>query len=135
MKIKTSELVGAALDRAVDLAQGFTFSLGIPESQTATNESCRKGVWRCAPGGRWACMSCYDHSQPSRDWGEGGPILTEAKISRTIDHSGLWIAYYGYNYADAKEFMQCHTSELVAGLRCYVSMRLGATVEIPEELL
>lgn len=135
MKIKTSELVGSALDRAVDLAEGFTFSLGIPESQTAINESCRKGVWRRAPGGRWACMSCFGHSRSSRDWGEGGPILTEAKISRTIDHSGLWIAYYGFNYSDDKEHMQCHTSELVAGLRCYVSMRLGDEVEIPDDLL
>jgi hypothetical protein len=31
--------------------------------------------------------------------------------------------------------MQCDSSELVAGLRCFVALELGDEVEIPEELL
>lgn len=71
------------------------------------------------------------------NWSQGGPILSEAHISRTIDHSGLWIAYWtdGYTEGDeGKKWMQCHRSELVAGLRCFVMSELGETVEVPEEL-
>ena len=74
---------------------------------------------------------------PSTDWAQGGPILTREHISRTIDHSGLWIAYWTDGYTDGdegKKWMQCDRSELVAGLRCYVASKLGDEVEIPEEL-
>jgi hypothetical protein len=75
---------------------------------------------------------------PTTDWSQGGPILSEARISRTIDHSGLWIAYWTDGYGegdDAKKWMQCDRSELVAGLRCFVASKLGDEVEVPEELL
>lgn len=74
----------------------------------------------------------------SLDWAVGGPILSEARISRTIDHSGLWVAYWTDGYGegdDAKKWMQCDRSELVAGLRCFVASKLGDEVEVPEELL
>lgn len=73
----------------------------------------------------------------STDWSQGGPILSDARISRTIDHSGLWIAYWtdGYTEGDeGKKWMQCNRSELVAGLRCYVASKLGEEVEVPDEL-
>jgi hypothetical protein len=75
---------------------------------------------------------------PTTDWSQGGPILSEARISRTIDHSGLWIAYWTDGYGegdDAKKWMQCDRSELVAGLRCFVASKLGDEVEVPKELL
>jgi hypothetical protein len=75
---------------------------------------------------------------PSTDWAQGGPILTCEHISRTIDHSGLWIAYRtdGYTEGDeGKKWMQCDRSELVAGLRCYVASELGDEVDVPEELI
>ena len=74
----------------------------------------------------------------SLDWSQGGPILTEARISRTIDHSGLWVAYWTDGYGegdDAKKWMQCDRSELVAGLRCFVASKLGGEVDVPEGLL
>lgn len=81
----------------------------------------------------WGGMSFL----PSTDWAQGGPILTDARISRTIDHSGLWVAYWTDGYTDGDEgmlHMQCDRSELVAGLRCYVISKLGEEVEVPEEL-
>lgn len=75
---------------------------------------------------------------PSTDWAQGGPIMTRERISRTIDHSGLWIAYWtdGYTEGDeGRKWMQCDRSELVAGLRCYVASKLGDELEIPNELI
>jgi hypothetical protein len=75
---------------------------------------------------------------PSRDFALGGPILSREHISRTIDHSGLWVAYWSDGYTEGdegKHHMQCDKSELVAGLRCVVARQLGDEVEIPEELL
>lgn len=75
---------------------------------------------------------------PTTNWAQGGPILTRERISRTIDHSGLWIAYWTDGYTDGDEgnkWMQCDRCELVAGLRCYVVSKLGEEVEVPSELV
>lgn len=144
MKIKTSELTGAALDWAVANAQGMSWWT-VTNAVWDNNLGCtdwildRDGVLKKfyfdgsrSRSGHWEANEMFS---PSTDWSQGGPILTEAKISRTIDHSGLWIAFYGFNYDDAKEHMQCDRDELVAGLRCYVAIRLGDEVDIPKELL
>jgi hypothetical protein len=73
----------------------------------------------------------------SSNWNKAGPILTRERISRTIDHSGLWIAYYTDGYTEGDEgklHMQCDKDELVAGLRCYVALRLGEFVRVPDEI-
>lgn len=107
MKIKTSELIGKALNWAVRRALW-------PTTEFVGYVEARDNFSTC--------------------WNKGGPVLTEAHISRTIDHSGLWIAYDGFNYADAREHMQCDRSELVAGLRCFVASKLGDEVDVPQEL-
>lgn len=123
MKIKTSELTGPALDWAVAKLQ-------------------KADVLTCATGEPTMALeflSLHDvgWANYSTDWAQGGPLLTEARISRTVDHSGLWIAYWtsGYVEGDAgRLWMQCDRSELVAGLRCYVALNLGGTVDVPDEL-
>ncbi len=62
------------------------------------------------------------------------PLLNEYKISRTIGHSGQWVAYSGYNLNDEQEHMQCDRSELIAGLRVILTMSLGETAEVPDDL-
>ena len=93
--------------------------------------------------GRLGSAYCWDawgrpiEFLPTTDWNIGGPILTEARISRTIDHSGLWVAYWTDGYGegdDTNKWMQCDRSELVAGLRCLVASKLGIEVEVPDEL-
>lgn len=71
---------------------------------------------------------------PSTDWAQGGSIFSEAKISASVDDSGVWLAWCQYNYADEKRFMQSGHTELVAKARCYVAMSLGLAVEVPEDL-
>lgn len=117
MQVKTSELTGAVLDWTVASCLG------------AIHES---GFWDEIESSYYSRPTSY-----STDWAQGGPILSDARISRTIDHSGLWIAYWTDGYTDGdegKKWMQCDRSELVAGLRCYVASELGDEVEVPEEL-
>ena len=127
MKIKTATAEGEVLNWLVATAQGLDSFLTTPGKHLC--------VWKvCALTGEREGSASY---RPSTDWAQGGPILTEARISRTIDHSGLWVAYWtdGYDDSDAgKKWMQCDRSELVAGLRCYVASKLGDEVDVPEEL-
>ena len=119
-KVKTGKLTGPALDWAVakcSTKNGATFEDG---RLYLLNDAGHRLVLRYAP---------------STDWAQAGPLLNQHKISRTIDHSGLWIAYAGYNLNDEQRHMQCDRSELVAGLRCLVALNLGEVVDVPEELL
>lgn len=68
------------------------------------------------------------------DWAQGGPLFSEARISASVDDSGVWLAWCQYNYADEKRFMQAGHTELVAKARCYVAMNLGLAVDVPEDL-
>lgn len=134
MKIKTSNLTGLALDWGVAKARGLIDSglvnLYMPQSYDEFNSPLGYSPSRDAD---------YNNDyRPERDWSIGGPILTEARISRTIDHSGLWLAYIAEGYGepeDDRKFMQCDRSELVSGLRCYLASKFGNEVEIPDELL
>ena len=117
--MKTSELTGAALDWAVAKCAGWI------KGDVTHPKLCR--LWR----DQIRTPAIY----PSTDWAQAGPLLNQHKISRTIDHSGLWIAYAGYNLNDEQRHMQCDRSELVAGLRCLVALNLGEVVDVPEEML
>lgn len=118
MKIKVSNTTPLQIDWLVAKIRGLTSISGKTDVEIFT--TCR-------------ALHCY-----TTDWGRGGPILSQARISRTIDHSGLWIAYWTDGYTEGDEglkWMHCDRSELVAGLRCYVESELGCKeVEIPEEL-
>jgi len=121
MKLKTSGLKGRALSWAVAKADNELESQG--------------GQVHLVDGDlHWYEDALDEPYDPLSNWAQGGPILSRERISRTIVHSGLWIAYNASNYSDEKEFMQCDVSELVAGLRCFVESKLGETVEIPKEL-
>ena len=119
-KIKTGDLTGPALDWAV---QEIEYQRMVAEGEHVKQ-------WVLDDHRAGSCSAHY-----STDWLWGGPLLNQHKISRTIDHSGLWIAYAGYNLNDEQRHMQCDRSELVAGLRCLVALNLGEVVDVPEEML
>lgn len=128
MLVKTRELTGAALDWAVAKCEGW--------KTTKVN-----GVLMLRHYHPDAAHTphCYieDFGYSSK-WAQGGPILSRERISRTIDHSGLWVAYWTSGYVEGDEgllYMHCDSSELVAGLRCYVEKQYGKEVEVPDELL
>ena len=106
MKIKTSELAGAALDWAVAKCEGkkvgYEFTLFSP-----------------------VVIVGLDPYEPSEDWAQGGPIIEREKMEfRNKGH------YASYN--DGPTFYG--ETHLIAAMRCYVTSKLGDEIEIPEEL-
>lgn len=143
MKIKTSKLIGTCLDWQVAVALGRAVYMrrDFITKRHAHLKSEADLAWHLLVQtndpiiGDLADGSTQVLPNYSTDWSHGGPVLNKARISRTIDQSGLWLAYDYFNYADAKEHMQCDRSELVAGLRCFVARELGDEVDVPKELL
>lgn len=120
MKIKTSKLKGRQLDWAVAKCRGLLAPNGLRLSDEY-----------------WDSLAANQYGGISEDWAQGGPILSSERISRTINHSGVWIAYWTSGYTEGDEgkmHMQVDNSELVAGLRCVVARKLGEEIDIPEEL-
>jgi hypothetical protein len=111
MKMRTSELQGAALDWAVATCEG-----GYDE--------------------RDFIVRGYKYTTPnySTDWAQGGPIIERECINlfrldpKTEDDTRFWLAHIDGIYC------RYGVSAIVAAMRCYVAMKLGDEVEIPEEL-
>jgi len=135
-KIKTSELVGNALDWAVAKCEGEPYS-EVPTVNGIGMEFAASGY--------------------STDSAQGGPIIEREGISTfrcqgdlgkpavywaaTIEENP-WQRNYGpYHTVDEERSVQIYESKvltgstlLIAAMRCYVTSKLGDEVEIPEEL-
>lgn len=113
MKIKTSELTGAALDWAVAKCEraGVT---GIDN----------EGDIRIAGNGKYT---------PSTNWSQGGPIIEREGLSLTPwyreKHLVEWTAK-----KTGSAYIESGPTPLIAAMRCRVASKLGDEVEIPEEL-
>jgi hypothetical protein len=120
MKIKTSELTGAALDWAVAQCEGAPIYV--------------------TKGQRLERMDSDRHDpvffQPSTDWSQGGAIIEREKISvgyqRYSSPDGtLWDAVL--QPAPTKTYLEYGPTLLIAAMRCFVASKLGDEVEVPEE--
>lgn len=105
MKIKTSELTGAALDWAVAKCEGDI------------------SVVQFSP-----LASSKHYFAPSKKWAQGGPIIEREKIAIDYDHDVWNAAKYGLGWYISGP------TPLIAAMRCYVASKLGDEVDIPEEL-
>lgn len=122
MKVKTTELTGAALDYAVAVTihGGATFLTKPMMSEIPY-------VFVTTEDGRELRVSY------STRWEECGPLVGKFKID--IEHQGndvLASIYEPHGLRDADYF---GPTELIAICRAVVACRLGNEVEIPEELL
>lgn len=120
MKIKTSDIIGAQLDWAVERSLGTPWINGyFSYPKDDPNFS-------------------YPYTSKTRpystEWAQGGPIIEREKIGVTVDHSGVWIACSEWNYQDEKLHMHSGPTPLIAAMRCYVASKMGNEVEIPDEL-
>lgn len=115
MKIKTKELVGAALDWLVAKCEGAAASDLDPMAFTMNRNAA--GMWNYTKA-------------PA----QGQPILEREVITTTHDR--------GYDFdqpwrcalsIDPYNLYEGPTM-LIAGLRCYVASKLGEEVEVPGEL-
>ena len=112
--MKTSKLIGPALDWAVAKCLGLQIKFMSPGSVHAADHD-YFGSWG------WHYFCCTT-------WSQGGPIIEREKISVVEGMDDEWQAgkrpfkfYYG-------------PTPLIAAMRCYVASKLGDEVEIPEEL-
>ena len=118
IKVKTTELIGPALDWAVAKVEGF---IDDPES------------WLYGAGLGRIMAGTF---RPSTDWSQGGPLIDkmggfelkvwleskpETKCEAHIhNYDGNWIVF--------------GPTPLVAAMRCLVAAKLGDTVQVPKEL-
>lgn len=100
--MKTSELIGPALDWAVAKCEGLDYwepEIGPTQPEYSTN------------------------------WSQGGLIIERAGISLSFE--SIWIASIFQNDEIGWAFHADHeSSPLVAAMRCYVASKLGDEIEI-----
>lgn len=104
--MKTSELIGPALDWAVAKCEG------VDEE---------------------AARLFHDEFDPSTNWAQGGPIIEREKISVDFDADYDSGGPCAASTRDAPCYWVGPTP-LIAAMRCYVASKLGDEIEIPEEL-
>ena len=116
--VKTSELIGPALDWAVAQCEARS------EQERRENEN----------------LPCLvSHFQPSTDWSQGGPIIDRECISLlylyVTDDPFRWAATQKPTLKNVKPDAVYGPTPLIAAMRCYVASKLGDTVQIPRELV
>ena len=115
MKVKTSELTGAALDWAVAESEG----------NVRLQYDSREGLIICNILG-WIPY------RPSVAWAQGGPIIEREGITlRSCIDGAAWDAELAYE----ETILAPGPTPLIAAMRCYVSSVLGDEVEVPDELI
>ena len=129
MKVKTSELTGHALDWAVAKCEGFTSEYDADEKDYWINRTNHAAQF-LPPFGY-----LRDVFYPSTDWSQGGPIIERHCINlfrldpKTEEDNRFWLAHVDGIYC------RYGVSVLIAAMRCYVAIKLGEEVEIPEGLI
>ena len=124
MKIKTSELIGPALDWAV----------AVREEKPIRHDP--MGFGRTANGGYWVwpgvpVMRIGKEYSPSTDWAQGGPIIERERIWVKERFTDVWDASKRIRW----DTRWRGTTYLIAAMRCYVASRMSDEVDVPEELL
>ena len=131
--MKTSELIGPALDWAVakcgELLPKIEASVSYPNNKH----------YRIYTKIRY---DAYGNARPvsyspSTEWAQGGPIIEREALNivgyDAHDADKLWEARR-YAFDGTLLHNEYGPTPLVAAMRCYVASKLGDEVEIPEEL-
>jgi hypothetical protein len=126
MIIKTSELIGPALDWAVAMAERKKVLAG-PPIRVASIHKCLAGEYEVS--------KAYS---PSTDWAIMGPIIERDGMNLTCKYietvlSGVWMAQFKRETRFSKS-ISLGPTPLIAAARCYVSFMLGDEINIPEVL-
>ena len=127
MKVKTSELQGAALDWAVAKCEGYT---DLHKIAGRMPHEPQLGIW--PPRKEYGAMDLWELSF-STDWAQGGPIIERKRIGFKYTGTGLeFVAWVNGELCTAHD--QYGPTPLIAAMRCYVASKLGDEVEVPDEL-
>ena len=111
--MKTSELIGPALDWAVAKCEAYPMGIWYDEDEMPMVRDDEVPEWK-----------------PSTNWSQGGPIIEREGIDIEHDFEVVARKYLTDEYAE-----EWGPTPLVAAMRCYVASKLGQDVNIPEELL
>lgn len=122
MKVKTSELTGAALDWAV---VSIECALPAPFKSFPAVLNGTVRIFRPDIGAHSEPIS------PSTNWSQGGPIIEREWIDLHCVNDSLWEAECP---AVGGLAMQNGPTPLIAAMRCYCSAKLGDEVDVPDEL-
>lgn len=120
MKVKTKDLKGAALDWVVAQCEGV---------EIQKPELGQMFVYSSAFGNAY---------NPSINGSIAVPIIEREKIDlRWLAKQQMWCCYTHQHHIDGFVNGVGFSSEtfLLAAMRCYVSKKLGETVDIPKELV
>jgi len=127
--MKTSELIGPALDWAVAKCEGIPLVLA-PFT----------GAKNFVMLGQNMKPTAYEYL-PTSSWSQGGPIIEREKISNDHDHKkNRWVAIerHSINPIDGEDRVRrigYGPTPLIAAMRCYVASKFGDEVKIPKELM
>lgn len=145
MLMKTSELLGVALNWAVAKCEGLDFEIFSNPRQIGLAD---KDVW----GNRRVLDPWYEGNawEPSTDWTQGGLIIEREGISirairkegHKLDRQYLAAYEHGNTGTLVRWSKQEHypnpyyqgSTPLIAAMRCYVANKLGYETELPKEL-
>ena len=105
--MKTTELSGAALDWAVQIAEGYV-----------------------QPDPIDFARNCF---KPTTNWAQGGPIIEREGISVFL-RSPHWPKHNQYS-ARQEGDASLGPTPLIAAMRCYVASKLGDDINVPKELI
>ena len=119
--MKTSELSGAALDWAVAKCEGVEVQYD------------RMNKWFETQDLNYAEPNDPHVFSPTTYWEQGGPIIEREGIclKYEVDPYMRWTATWRKIEMTTTLYS---ASPLIAAMRCYVASKLGAEVEVPEEL-
>lgn len=133
MKIKTSELEGAALDWVVAKAVGAR-NVSVCAPMNTGEPICPPFVERFEADPWPGAGEGYMPYRPSTNWSQGGP-LTEGRVFR-MEQVGpdAWLACM-YRSAGGQWLARTGPTLLIAAMRAIVAAELGDEVDVPEELL
>ena len=116
--MEVSELAGRSLDWAVKQCELLGGHITMGEYNGKPAVILNNGLLYCDE--EWFC--------PSVNWSQGGPIIEREKITPHADFEE-WVAQaWQSNVTESGDTL------LVAAMRCYVSLKAGDSIEIPEEL-
>ena len=132
--MKTSELIGPALDWAVAKCEGYTDLRMNPHRYAAF-------LIMTPPRAEYGPVQLADLDY-STNWELSGPIIDREKISLLRYGDSFTTTWTALAYCDAHYIDLCAgdgsgsegPTALVAAMRAYVSSRLGDNVDVPEAL-
>jgi hypothetical protein len=121
MRVRVSNLTGAALDYAVAVAEGAT---NLRENPHRFD---KRLILTLAER-----LVFMEELRYSTDWAQGGPIIEREWICADRLMNGSWWACKRTNEGDAYLHQASGRTPLVAAMRCYVASKLGDKVEVPD---